>query len=239
MVAGDTHGDMIISQEIVKEFFRQNCDYLVFLGDYIDRTPADINNSMMNIDFLLQTKLANPKKIFLLKGNHETHYAIPFFPHDFMHTAKDLYDHYIAVFREMPLMGILNNVFVSHAGFLLQQDITRIDKNDSDAITPITWSEPEQAPVFRGIGTCFTKKTLATFLEAIQAIGFIRGHDPHLNGIIVYTTCLTIFSSRVYKHMGNGGILIVILSEDIHRFKDITIKTFDNGTWKTYTPHYL
>ena len=64
MVAGDTHGDLIISKEIVKKFFDERFDYLVFLGDYIDRAPPDIGSSLPNINFLLDMKVSYPKKLF-------------------------------------------------------------------------------------------------------------------------------------------------------------------------------
>ncbi len=230
MVAGDTHGDVIISKQIVKKFFDDNFDYLIFLGDYIDRAPPDVGSSLPNIDFLLRKKLEYPNKIYLLKGNHESNYAIPCYPYEFGYEAKDLHDEYVNVFREMPLAALLNNVFASHGGIYLG----KIDKNNLEAIEALTWSDPVIANLYRGAGFPFNSEDLEKFLKKIKAEAFIRGHDYNLNGIVVYKKCLTIFSSRLYKDMGNKGILIAKIYGDINSIDDIEIEDFYSGKWEKY-----
>jgi protein phosphatase len=61
---GDTHGDFETTKSIVKNFF--DADYLVFLGDYIDREPVQWG-SIYNITYLLLLKYRFPKKIIFLK----------------------------------------------------------------------------------------------------------------------------------------------------------------------------
>ena len=80
----------------------------------------------------------------------------------------------------------------------------------------------------------FGEKELELFLNKINAKAFIRGHDYNLNGMIVYKKCLTIFSSRRYGRMGNGGILIAKINENINSMDDIEIENFCNGKWKKY-----
>lgn len=234
MVAGDTHGDLIIAKEIVKKFFNDRYECLVFLGDYIDRAPPDVGSSLLNIDFLLEMKAKYPNKIFLLKGNHETNYAIPCYPHDFKYEAGMRYEEYIKIFKEMPLAAKLNNVFAAHGGILKGKDLEKIDKNDLYAIEALTWSDPVIANLYRGAGFAFDKEDLNEFLDEIKAEAFIRGHDYNLNGIIVYEKCLTIFSSRLYKDMGNKGILIAKINGNIKSINDIEIEDFYTGKWEKY-----
>ncbi|HEC88884.1 MAG TPA: hypothetical protein ENI52_06180 [Thermoplasmata archaeon] len=234
MVAGDTHGDAVITKEIFRKFLNEKFNYLLFLGDYIDRAPVDVESSIININFLLEKKVQYPDKIFLLKGNHETNYAIPCYPHEFKEEAGELYEKYVGVFMEMPLMAMINNVFAAHGGFPLKKNLDEIDKNDVKVIEEITWSDPKISNLYRGAGYLFNKKDLDEFLHDIGARVFIRGHDYNLNGIVVYKKCLTIFSSRLYKHKGNKGILIAKVYGDIKNIKDIEIENYSDKKWKSY-----
>ncbi|MBC7081703.1 MAG: serine/threonine protein phosphatase [Thermoplasmatales archaeon] len=232
MVAGDTHGDVVVAREIVKRFYEEKFDFLVFLGDYVDRRPPDVSASE-NIDFLLGEKCRNPDKIFLLKGNHEANYAIPCYPNDFEIEMGEKYGEYVKVFREMPIAGLLNNVFVSHGGIIKGKEIERLSKNDFDDIEALTWSDPEIANIYRGAGITYDENDLNDFLEKINARAFIRGHDYNLNGTIVYNKCLTIFSSRLYKNEGNKGILIAKIYGDIEHIEEIEIEDFSTQ-WRKY-----
>ncbi len=235
MVAGDTHGDVMISREVIKKFFSEKYDFLVFLGDYVDREPEGVD-AFSNINFLLETKLKNPKKIFLLKGNHEAYHFIPFHSNFFI-AAGEKYVGYDRIFREMPLAAMANNVFLSHAGFPYKGQ--RMDKNDERAVEDITWSDIDISPVYRGAGRKFGREELYDFLDGMGAAGFIRGHDYHFNGIVVYEKCLTIFSSRLYENEGNGGILLAEIDGEIKSMRDISLKNFSGGIWKEYEPRLI
>ena len=239
LVAGDTHGDIIMSKEVVKKFLRENFDYLVFLGDYVDRPPEDISSSFPNIDFLLEMKVKFPEKIYLLKGNHEANYAIPCFPNEFEKEAGKAYDEYVSVFRKMPLAAISNNIFLSHAGFPSKKKLSQIEKNNIGDIEEITWSDAFISPVLRGAGNRFDEKSLSKFLHETNTKGFVRGHDYYLNGTVVYKKCLTIFTSRVYAKKGNGGILVAEIERDTEDVSQLTIQNFCDGEWKIYEPRYM
>ncbi len=234
MVAGDTHGDVLISKKIVKKFFDEKYDYLVFLGDYVDRAPPDVSSSIHNIDFLLQMKAKYPDKIYLLKGNHEANYIIPCYPNEFVYEAGERYEEYAAVFKEMPLAAMLNNVFAAHGGFPTKRRLEEINKNDVIDVEEITWSDAAISPVYRGAGNKFDEEMLFSFLKEHEAAAFIRGHDYNLNGIVVYEKCLTIFSSRRYASAGNGGILIAKIIGNIDEIDDILVEEFIDGRWRRY-----
>src|SRR4030042_17701 len=53
--AGDTHGDFEATEKIIQRYLKPR-NKLVFLGDYVDRGPA----SLENINFLLGQKNENP-----------------------------------------------------------------------------------------------------------------------------------------------------------------------------------
>lgn len=65
---GDIHGCLVSLEKLIDRLpITWGRDYLVFLGDYIDRGP----DSKAVIDFLIELKNEYPEKIITLKGNHE------------------------------------------------------------------------------------------------------------------------------------------------------------------------
>ena len=238
---GDTHGDFETTKAIVKKFF--NTSHLVFLGDYIDREPIKWG-SIYNVTYLLLLKCRYPEKIFLLKGNHECNYAIPCFPYEFegeviqRFGSPRLHKKYVEVFSLMPLMVLAKNIFAARGGILKEADLERlrkIEKNDLVAIESIVWSDPIISPTFRGVGDPFNEGELTRFLDGIKARVFIRGHDYNTLGISIYgDRCLTIFSSRRYKEMGNGGILAARIKGEVFSLSDIIVEDFSTGEWINY-----
>lgn len=238
---GDTHGDFETTKAVVERFF--DADHLVFLGDYIDREPVQWR-SIYNLTYLLLLKCRFPEKIILLKGNHECNYAIPCFPYEFegeiirRFGSPRLHTKYVEVFSSMPLAALVKNVFAAHGGILKGADLEclrNIGKNDPVALESVVWSDPVISPVFRGAGDPFTEEDLTQFLERIQAKVFIRGHDYSTSGISIFgDRCLTIFSSRRYKEMGNGGILVARTDGEISRASDLRLEDFSTGEWVQY-----
>lgn len=238
---GDTHGDFNTTKAIIERFF--NKDYLVFLGDYIDREPMNWG-SIYNITYLLLLKYSYPEKIILLKGNHECNYIIPCFPYEFEGEIikrfgfSNLHKKYTEIFSLMPLMVLANNVFAAHGGILKGFDLEslrKIDKNNVPAIEALAWSDPALSLTYRGAGARFDKKDLIRFLEGIKANVFIRGHDYNTLGFSIYNDrCLTIFSSCRYKDMGNGGILVARAEKKISGIKDLLVEDFSSGHWMYY-----
>lgn len=242
--AGDTHGDFDTTQSITNQFIDH--DYLVFLGDFIDREPQQWG-SIYNLLYLITLKILHPKKIILLRGNHEGNYLITCHPYEL---KKELVQKYGDIkihnfvedmFSELPLMILANNtIFASHGGNIKNATLPQlhsIDKNDKEATLSLTWSDPIDSPTFRGIGKTFSKDDLLYFLTNINATVFIRGHDYHINGISLYNNkCLTIFSSDRYKNMGNQGILVAKIQKQkkVHDVDDITVYDYSSGTWKPY-----
>lgn len=238
---GDTHGDFSTTKAIVEKFF--NVNHLVFLGDYVDREPMKWG-SIYNITYLLLLKCSYPKKIVLLKGNHECNYAIPCFPYEFeteliqRYGSSDLHGKYVELFSMMPLLVLTNNVFAAHGGILKEANLERLKntgKNDLGAIESLVWSDPVDSPTFRGAGNPFNEEDLVKFLDGINARVFIRGHDYNNLGITIYgDRCITIFSSSRYKEMGNRGILVAIADKEVSSASDLVLKDFSTGKWITY-----
>jgi predicted phosphodiesterase len=239
--AGDLHGDFLTAKAIVQQF--SACDYLVFLGDYIDREPMRWG-SICTMTYLLVLKCCFPKKFVLLKGNHECNYLIPCFPYKFEEEivqrfgSATLHERFVDVFSVMPLMVLSHRVFAAHGGIVKGADLQilkNIGKNDVSAVEELVWSDPAHSHTYRGAGDRFDEHDLLEFLEAIHATVLLRGHNYSTLGISLYgDRCLTILSSRRYQEMGNGGILVARAEKEIHRVSDLCVEDFSSGQWRKY-----
>lgn len=241
-LAGDIHGDFVTAQAVVQRFLDSGHDHLVFLGDYIDRAPADVGSSVPAITYLLGVKRAMPRRVHLLKGNHETNYLLPVAPYQFDRevevTYPGLYRTYLKAFRKMPLMLLGSNVFAAHGGILKGHDaamLRQVDKNDPVVVEALTWSDPIDARTMRGAGDPYTREELHSFLDAIDAGMFVKGHDYGTLGTAIYgDACLTLFTSRRYRNRGNRGVLIAEIDGLVQDVDDLAVKNYEDGEWRDY-----
>lgn len=242
MLAGDVHGDFVTARAVVQRFLAMRYDNLVFLGDYIDRAPADVSSSVPAITYLLGVKRAMPRRIHLLKGNHETNYLLPVAPYQFDREVEasypGLYQDYISAFREMPLMLLGSNVFAAHGGILKGHDaamLRQVDKNDPAAVEAVTWSDPVDAATMRGAGDPYSHEELHAFLDDVDAHLFVKGHDYGTLGTAIYGgACLTLFTSHRYRNRGNGGVLIAEIDGSVQDVGDLAVKNYVDGEWRDY-----
>jgi protein phosphatase len=68
LIVGDTHGYPEVSEWALQLADKLNVDAVVFLGDYVDRGPRGVEN----LELLLSRLLEEPKRLVLLRGNHES-----------------------------------------------------------------------------------------------------------------------------------------------------------------------
>lgn len=239
---GDTHGDFSVTKEILKRFFEDKTQRIVFLGDYVDRAPEDVGTSIPNICYLLFAKCAYPDNVTLLKGNHEATYAIPCFPYEFEDEIESLYpglhDRFLSVFAQMPLMVLANKIFAAHGGILKDYSLKQlrsVRKSDVHALEALTWSDPVISNTNRGAGYAFSSEELRDFLRGINAKIFVRAHDYTTLGMAFFDdACLTLFSSRRYRNMGNKGVLIARADEETTSLNELVLEDFSGNKWRRY-----
>ena len=239
---GDLHGDFPTAKAVLQRFLP--CDHVVFLGDYIDREPVRWG-SICTLVYLLALKCCFPRKIILLKGNHECQYLIPCWPYEFEEElverfgSSELHQRFVEVFSMMPLMVRAHRVFAAHGGIVKGADVRvlqHLDKNEVAAVESLVWSDPACSLTYRGRGDHFDAQELHRFLEAVHAKVFVRGHDYTTLGFSIYDDqCLTIFSSQRYKEEGNGGILVAQVDHEVARVQDLCVEDFSSGQWLPYT----
>jgi predicted phosphodiesterase len=213
---GDTHGDLEATEKIVSRYLKPE-NKLVFLGDYVDRGPA----SLENINFLLGQKTKHPDSLYLLMGNHEGYAMGSFHPADFWEALDtELRQRYSEV---IALHGALPDV--SRLG-----DIARI-KSGSAEWHQITWGDwQERAGKSLGIDPYTGRPQFGRgwFDEIMSRLGknvLIRSHQPDAPPTMYGRRCLTIFTSSAYRHyISERTIALVDSKKPVKTADDIEIE---------------
>ncbi len=219
-VLGDTHGDWPTAKALLDERIlrREGRDRAIFLGDYVDRTPAGLpQGSLVNALYLLSLNAALPGRVHLLRGNHETQRQIPGILREAHEEARELFGTETPVgerledaFERLPLAARLDSGFyLAHAGFPRGTGASwreRFLREDEDLLFQVVWNDPEVSPVAgkRGIPISpFTEGETEDFLRALGARLFLRGHDPYLAGQYrFHDRVLTLHTTRVFAWAG-------------------------------------
>jgi len=227
---GDTHGDFEATSKVIERYLKPE-NKLVFLGDYVDRGPA----SLENINFLLEQKLEHPDSIFLLMGNHEGYGVVPFSPANFWEGLDaELRQRYIAVLSKLPLAASTANGVIALHGALPDvpglEDINAIKLGD-DKWHQITWGDwQEREGGFLGFDSYTGRPQFGQtwFEQAMSRFGknvLIRSHQPNAPQVMYSGRCLTIFTSSAYKHyIAERTIALVDLEEEVHSVADVKIE---------------
>jgi diadenosine tetraphosphatase ApaH/serine/threonine PP2A family protein phosphatase len=217
IIVGDLHGDLETLQKIIQLFFRDKYDQLLFLGDYVDRGPKQVE--VVNV--LFYYKKLMPNKILLLRGNHEDpvinrqygfydEVRLKFSNH------RQVFRAYNRIFSKLPLAAITwNRIFCIHGGIPQDlEDITSINNlptEEQQIENPITkqllWNDPhKRVKEFkwssRGPGVKrFGEDAFLNFIENNKINYIIRSHEKQKNGYKKYfdDKLISIFSSRSYS----------------------------------------
>jgi len=227
---GDTHGDLEATEKIIHRYLKSE-NKLVFLGDYVDRGPA----SLENINLLLGQKLEHPDSIYLLMGNHEGHAVFNFHPADFWEglDAK-LRQRYSEVLSKLPLTVSTPNGIIALHGALPNvsglEDINRIELGSTEW-HQITWGDwQEREGGFLGIDPYTGRPQFGRgwFEGIISRLGkkiLIRSHQPDAPPTMYNSRCLTIFTSSAYRHyIPERTIALVDLQKEVTSTDDIEIE---------------
>ncbi len=237
LIIGDLHGDLesliLILQNsyYLEQMKKTDKATLIFLGDYGDRGEKSPETYYL----ILKLKLAFPKQIVLLRGNHEAPKDLLGFPHDLpiqfqnrfgktwqqaYEQIRSLHDHlYNAVY-------VQGRYLMLHGGLSLDisslQDIAQAHENHSIALfEELLWNDPDEkvqnvsvSP--RGAGKLFGKKVTEEVLERLNAKILIRGHEASNVGFKTNHNgkVLTLFSRKGAPYFNiQGAYLQLPLTE--------------------------
>jgi len=230
LVVGDTHGDQLSTLKA----FKADADAYVFLGDYVDRGPQQIEN----INFLLAKKLVDPDRVLLIRGNHESplmNYSYGFYMRVLEAYGAEVYEMYARLFSQMPYAVLINSeVLAVHGGIARGlkslDDLRRLPKGDllpsNQLAFEVLWNDPDEsvkwfAPSPRGEGVyLFGRAALKSFMEANGIELIVRGHEYFPSGLYTYFEgmLISVFSCRYYPSTSPKAVLM----ED-HRWEPLPL----------------
>lgn len=217
---GDIHGNfesLIDIQKIISKNNYNAYQKIIFLGDFVDRGPRQIDS----INYVLLLKSLYPKKIILLRGNHETTSMNEYY--GFYNVVNnefggDFFKYYLEFYKTIPLSLYTNTgIFAVHGGIPDNlNDINEINKlnrfvfdviDNDTSLMQLLWNDPtnevkEFSSSFRGPGIkLFGKGAFQRFVSNNTIKLFIRAHEAFLEGYKFYfnNKLLSIFSAANYR----------------------------------------
>lgn len=222
LIVGDTHGDLDTTMNAIKLAEKEELN-LLFLGDYVDRGPKQIEN----IITLLELKLSWSEGLTLLRGNHESaemnmwygFYSVVASTYD-----AQLYERFAELFSQLPYAALIRGgIFCVHGG--IPQKLTTISEIEGlpkgetnprrQEALQLLWNDPcedidEFAPSWRGGGAMlFGRLAFERFMNLNNLKLMIRSHEPQDMGYgyLFDDRLLTIFSCRYYGIRPAGALL--------------------------------
>ncbi len=228
LVVGDLHGDLTTLYKIITKFFQENFDYLLFLGDYVDRGAKQVEV----VSYLFFYKAKFPNRIILIRGNHEDPFinqVYGFFDElrlKFKINYREMFKRYNGAFSKLPLAALTwNRIFCVHGGVPEGlEDINSINslptvqKCIKNPITKqLLWNDPHaRIKKFRGNnrgpGTMhFGKEAFEDFISQNSIKYIIRSHEKFRNGFKTFfdDKLISIFSSKSYSKHGSAVVGVI------------------------------
>jgi len=224
-IIGDLHGDIRSLDKILKDSnlekqLKIKNQYLICLGDYIDRGPAPLR-----IFYRLLTLLEkHPNQIILLRGNHEGPYRLRekggILLHEFVNHLETMYSREYArilenkfdrLYRTLYTGCIIQNQALLVHGGIPAEATTLIDialahrfnkHPENTYYEQILWNDPctlkGKQYSYRGIGSMFGVDLASLFLEENGLKILIRGHESYDEGYYFHDDkVLTLFSCKL------------------------------------------
>lgn len=247
VLIGDIHGQLGDLSEFLT--MSKGCGTRVFMGDYVDRG----RNSIEVILLVLCKKIMNPKKVVLLRGNHEDVEMCERYGFQEECDGRyggSLFVNFLQLFNLFPIAAIVGGkIFCVHGG--LSSKVTKISEivkpgtlyNDLSGMKDLLWADPYTklgdgvdyaANLERGVGEWFSQSAADTFLKANGMTMLVRAHMVVTEGYEFTfgpgTNVVTVFSASNYGgEVGNRGA-IMFVDENLHySFKQITPDNYDHS----------
>ncbi|VDK81933.1 unnamed protein product [Onchocerca ochengi] len=226
VVVGDIHGQYADLQRIFAAVGRPGRTRFLFLGDYVDRGPQ----SLECICSLIAWKIAYPKRIFLLRGNHEfasvnreygfyDELAARFSVGQAMRLWKEFND----LFSIFPFSALIKNkILCMHGGLSPHleslNDIRNIKMPVMEAFPDtleqdLVWSDPKldirgyEPNKLRNVSIAFGEDVVYKTCKRLNLDLIIRAHQVMENGYGFFAgrKLITVFSAPLYAELPNGN----------------------------------
>jgi serine/threonine-protein phosphatase 2B catalytic subunit len=212
-VVGDIHGQYYDLVKLLEVGGPPGDNQYIFLGDYVDRGSFSVEVVIT----MFSMKIRYPKRVWMLRGNHECRQMTSFF--NFREECEYKYDIsvYNAImdsFDNLPLAATINSKFLAvHGG--LSPDLPNVkainkvnrfqEPPKEGLLCDLLWADPlepkEDQPVkskktsppfipneVRGCSYFYSFDGAATFLKKNSLLSVIRAHEAQLEGYKMHKT---------------------------------------------------
>lgn len=181
---GDLHGDFSTLKRILKEVYGSRT--LVFLGDYVDRGPQQVEVLIT----IAKLKVLRPESVLILRGNHEPPPNLTPYPHDYPQLLMELYGYEwgeklyrisFAVFQQMPYAAKVGPFLALHGGLPVYSKFEEVP--NLELLEEVLWNDPAEIdedaiPSPRGAGYLFGPSVTERWAKELGFEKVIRGHEP-------------------------------------------------------------
>ena len=204
---GDLHGELDSVLEVQRLFSKYKTHSFIFLGDYGDRGPAQIET----VSVVMALALSEPERVLLLRGNHESDEVAQrygFYTEVMRRQSFKLYNKYLEVFQVLPVAAISpGHIFACHGGIPENvssvQDIQKCNRMNpnfpDDIILQLAWNDPKDADFkfaanSRGMKVrSFGRLAFDEFTKNLDVKLMVRAHEVFPEGV------RTFFDGRLYS----------------------------------------
>jgi protein phosphatase len=220
---GDTHGDWEATRTILTKYWDTGSVF-VFLGDYVDRGPFQIEN----INLLYELKIRALDRLVLLRGNHEIPSINRYYGfYDEVHSRLgDMHHSYWDTFAHLPLAAIsrFQGIFAVHGG--VPEGLTKVEEinqlpRESEpenlVVSQLLWNDPKETlngfarSMRGGRARYFGRDVTERFLKKNKLDLIVRAHEVFPHGYYTFFDGLvmSLFSCRDYRGPIAGKALLV------------------------------
>jgi serine/threonine-protein phosphatase PPG1 len=204
---GDLHGELDSVFQVQRLFSKYKTHSFIFLGDYGDRGPAQIET----VNTVMALALSEPERVLLLRGNHESDEVAQqygFYTEVTRQHSFELYNKYLEMFQVLPVAAISPGfIFACHGGIPENvksvqdiQECNRMNPNfPDDIIFQIAWNDPKDADFkfaanSRGMNVrSFGRLAFEEFTSNLDVQLMVRAHEVFPEGVRAF------FDGRLYS----------------------------------------